>query len=53
MWSGVICMISDYILKILDIGIKGYVFFGYFGCGIGSGMVFGGIVVYVFLIGDC
>ena len=51
-WSGAICMTSDHIPKILDIGTKGYALFGYSGRGIGPGTVFGAAAAQALLTGD-
>ena len=51
-WSGAICMTSDHIPKILDIGTKGYALFGYSGRGIGPGTVFGAAAAEALLTGD-
>lgn len=51
-WSGDICMTSDHVPKILDIGSKGYALFGYSGRGIGPGTVFGAAAAKAALTGD-
>lgn len=40
-WSGAICMTSDKLPKIVEIGRKGYAIYGYSGRGIGPGTMFG------------